>query len=236
MSSTLSSQAYQFSTRTLLGQIDQTSIAGLIRKSIVSHVQKGKTILEENNENQSIYFVLSGGVRASYISEDGKEISLADIGAGDCFGEFSVIDGGLTSASVTTTEDSRIASISRSRFRELLGENRPFVEALLRHLVTKIRQRTRRIIEFSALPVSLRVRAELLRLAKPDPENQDRGTIAHPPTQTELAAFISSHREAVAREMAALIRNGTLTRSDGGLVITSLSGLRASIIGTAEMI
>lgn len=230
-----STQIYQFGRATLLGQIDQASLAGLIGKAIVTKVPKRKVILEEDTDNQNIYFVLMGRVRASYISEDGKEISLADIGAGDCFGEFSVIDGGPTAASVVATEDSRIASISRPRFEELLGENRPFVQALLRHLVTKIRQRTRRIVEFSALPVSLRVRAELLRLAKPDPADQDRGTISHPPTQTELAAFISSHREAVAREMAALIRTGTVMRSDRGLIITSLSELRASIIGTAEI-
>ena len=133
------------------------------------------------------------------------------------------------------TEDSKIASISRARFDELLSENRPFVQALLRHLVTKIRQRTRRIVEFSALSVSHRVRAELLRLAKPDAHSHDEGTIAHPPTQSELATFISSHREAVAREMAALTRTGMVTRSAAGLVIRSLSELRASIIGTTEI-
>jgi CRP/FNR family cyclic AMP-dependent transcriptional regulator len=235
MSMALSPQTYQFDAATLLGQIDEASFAALVGKAIVSKVPKRKVILEENSDNQNIYFVLTGRVRASYISEDGKEISLADIGAGDCFGEFSVIDGAPTSASVMATEDSRIASISRPRFEELLSENRPFVQALLRHLVTKIRQRTRRIVEFSALPVSLRVRAELLRLAKPDRADQDRGTIAHPPTQTELATFISSHREAVAREMAALARTGMVTRSAGGLVIRSLSDLRASVIGTAEI-
>jgi CRP-like cAMP-binding protein len=175
-------------------------------------------------------------VRVSYVSEDGKEISLADIGAGDCFGEFSVIDGGRTAASVIATEDSRIASITRPRFEELLGENRPFVQALLRHLVTKIRQRTKRIIQFSALSVNLRVRAELLRLAKPDDMDQDRGTIAHPPTQSELATFISSHREAVAREIAVLRRQGLITTGEDGLVIRSLSKLRASIIGFGEIV
>jgi len=199
-------------------------------------VSKRKVIIEENSENQNIYFVLVGRVRASYISEDGKEISLADIGPGDCFGEFSVIDGQPTSAAVAATEDSRIAAIGRSRFHELLGDNQAFVHALLRYLVTKIRQRTKRIVEFSALPVSVRVRAELLRLAKPDPINHDTGTIPQPPTQSELATFISSHREAVAREMAALARTGLVTRSSGGLVIRSLSELRASVVGSADIL
>jgi CRP-like cAMP-binding protein len=226
----------QFDATTLLGQIDQRSLSALIGRAVITKASRSKVILEENSNNYSIYFVLSGRVRASYVSQDGKEISLAEIGAGDCFGEFSVIDGAPTSASVTAMEDSKIASISRGRFEELLTDNLPFVQALLRHLVTKIRQRTRRIVEFSALPVSLRVRAELLRLAKPDPVDQDRGVIAHPPTQSELATFISSHREAVAREMGTLVRTGMVTRSGAGLVIRSLSHLRASVIGTAEIL
>src|SRR4051794_19126559 len=120
MSSTLPTQTYHFGDATLLGQLDQASLAGLLGKAVVIRVARRKVILEENSDNQNIYFVLTGRVRASYISEDGKEISLADIGAGDCFGEFSVIDGGPTSAAVMATEDSRVASISRSRFEELL--------------------------------------------------------------------------------------------------------------------
>ena len=230
------SQLSRFSRTTLLGQLDEVSLKIVMSKANILNVSKRKIVLEEHGRNQNMYFVLAGRVRASYISADGKEISLADIGAGDCFGEFSVIDGGLTSASVVTMEDLRIASISRARFDELLSENCPFVQALLRHLVTKIRQRTKRIVEFSAMPVGHRVRAELLRLAELDPQDLDRGTIADPPTQTELATFISSHREAVAREIAALIRSGLVIRKDGGLIIKSLSDLRTSILGTTEII
>jgi CRP/FNR family cyclic AMP-dependent transcriptional regulator len=236
MSSRPIPQELRFPPASLLGQLDHASLANLLDRANLIEAPKRKVVLEENSENQSIYFVLTGRVRASYISEDGKEISLTEIGSGDCFGEFSVIDGERTSAAVTATEDSRIAAVSRSRFDELIGDNQAFVHALLRHLVTKIRQRTTRIVEFSALPVSLRVRAELLRLARPDPANHDRATIAEPPTQSELATFISSHREAVTREMAALARIGLVVRSGNVIVIRSLSQLRASIIGTAEIL
>jgi CRP-like cAMP-binding protein len=128
------------------------------------------------------------GFRASYIYEYGKEILLADIGASDCFGEFLAIDGQPTSAAVAATEDSRIATISRSRFHDRLSDNRPLC---MRRSAAPAsgdqdpseHNADRRIVEFSALLVSLRVRAELLRLAKPDGVNHDCGTIQQPPMQ-----------------------------------------------------
>ena len=68
-------QTYQFDRATLLGQIDQDSLAGLIGKAMIIKVPKRKVILEENSDNQNMYFILTGRVRASYISEDGKEIT-----------------------------------------------------------------------------------------------------------------------------------------------------------------
>lgn len=227
---------YNYNARTLLGQLDEKTIRLIIDKSSKLKFKKSKLIVEENARNLNLYFVLAGGVRASYVSKDGKEISLADIGPGDCFGEFSVIDGQSTSASVVATEDSQLALISRNDFVNLLAESQDFVHILLRHLVSKIRQRTIRIIEFSSLPVGQRVRAELLRLATPVSGVYDLGTIDHPPTQSDLATFISSHREAVAREMAELTRIGLITKVDGKITIHSISKLRASIIGIAELV
>jgi len=231
-----SAKTYHFDEKSILGQLDDDTTKLILMMANKLHIYRTKVIVEEHTENLNLYFVLSGSVRASYISRDGKEISLADIGPGDCFGEFSAIDGQLTSASVIASEECQIAVIGRRDFLRLLAESQSFVQVLLRHLVSKIRQRTIRIIEFSSLPVGHRVRAELLRLATPLIDDRNAGVISHPPTQRELANFISSHREAIAREMAELVRSGLITKNNGKITIHSLSRLRASIIGATEII
>jgi CRP/FNR family transcriptional regulator, cyclic AMP receptor protein len=224
-----------FGAPTILGQIDPDTLELLDSISTKLKFEKQSVILDENAYNENLYFVLSGTVRASYFSRDGKEISLADLGPCDCFGEYSVIDGQATSSSVIATQKCLIAVISRHQFTSLLARSPSFLDVLLRHLVSKIRQKTIRIVEFSSLPVNKRVRAELLRLAVPRQGESDQGVIAQPPTQIELANFVSSHREAVAREMAELARTGLIVRAGSTIHIPSLFRLRASIYGSKDL-
>ena len=72
---------------------------------------------------------------------------------------------------------------------------------MLPQLVTKIRALTTRVYEFSTLAVSNRIQAELLRLASLGTKEGKGARIAPAPTHTEIAARVSTHREAVTREL-----------------------------------
>ena len=82
-----------------------------------------------------------------------------------------------------------------------------------------------RVLEYSTLGVRQRVYCELLRLARTDPDNVRRGVISPRPTHTEIAARVSTHREAVAREMKALEREKYLQRQRGAFVLMDIPGL-----------
>jgi len=64
-----------------------------------------------------------------------------------------------------------------------------------------------------------------LRLARPDPNDATRAIVSPPPIQSEIAARVSTHREAVAREMKQLERLGHLQRRRGALVLTNVPTL-----------
>ena len=68
---------------------------------------KNTVIVNEGDETDSLYVIVSGRVKV-YVSDDaGKEIVLATQGAGEYFGEM-VLDEGPRSASVMTLEPSQI--------------------------------------------------------------------------------------------------------------------------------
>ena len=69
-----------------------------------------------------------------------------------------------------------------------------------------------RVNEFSTLDVRYRIHAELLRLARPEPDKPGRAIISPPPVHAEIAARVSTRREAVARELKALERTGLIER------------------------
>jgi CRP/FNR family cyclic AMP-dependent transcriptional regulator len=73
-----------------------------------------------------------------------------------------------------------------------------------------------------------RVYSELLRLAKAETGGGET-KITPPPTQAELAARVSTRRDAVSRELKRLERAGLIVRRRGGIVILKPSELYARI-------
>jgi CRP/FNR family transcriptional regulator, cyclic AMP receptor protein len=91
-----------------------------------------------------------------------------------------------------------------------------------------------RVVEFSALAVQHRVHAELLRLARISSPGHATAVIYPVPTHTDIANRISTHREAVTRELGNLCRAGLLERRNGSLVIrdvNKLSKMVADVLG-----
>ena len=85
---------------------------------------------------------------------------------------------------------------------------------------------TDRVYEFSTLLVRDRLIRELLRLAGDPQPSSNEAAITPAPTHVELAAKISTHREAVSRAMSALAKEKLITKRSGTLVLRDLSALR----------
>jgi CRP/FNR family transcriptional regulator, cyclic AMP receptor protein len=64
---------------------------------------------------------------------------------------------------------------------------------------------------------------ELLRLAN---TQGDEAAVEPAPTHFELAAMISTHREAVSREMSALAKRGLIEKRGARLMLIELETLR----------
>ena len=101
--------------------------------------------------------------------------------------------------------------------------------ALLNQFVSKIRMLTTRVYEFSALAVANRIQAELLRLANLAAQDGNCATIASPPTHSEIASRISTHREAVTRELNRLARLGLIERKGTSMVVKDVRRLAAMV-------
>ena len=193
---------------------------------LVRHAyDRGEIVIAHDEAGRDLFFVVDGRARATIYSEGGREVSYRDIEPGDIFGELSAIDGGARSASVVAIEASRVARLSGTAFRELVDEEPGLAWALLEHLSAQMRRMTERVYEFSTLLVRKRLIRELLRLAGPQEVSRDAAAISPAPTHGELAASISTHREAVSREMSALAKKGLIQKRSGVLLLRDLPAL-----------
>jgi len=187
----------------------------------------GQTILQRQDASRDIFFVVRGRVRAIYHSMAGREIHFGDLAAGEIFGEFGAIDGEPRSSDIVCVTDALIASMSAETFWDVLRRHATVCAAILRRLTQIARAGSRRVVEFSTLPVRSRLHAELLRLARagePCP-SRNAAIIAPAPTHAELASRISTHREAVTRELNELARAKLIEKAGNTLIIRDVAAL-----------
>jgi CRP-like cAMP-binding protein len=193
------------------------------------HYEPGEAIVDYLEASDDVFFIAAGEARVNIYSLAGKAVTFTDLGPGDMFGEYAAIDGARRSATIEARTSCFVASMSGTAFRELLQSEPVAMMALLRQFVSKIRALTTRVYEFSALAVNNRIQAELLRLGRLAPREGKGVRIASAPTHSEIASRISTHREAVTRELNRLSRLGIIERKSGALLIKDIDRLAAMV-------
>ena len=191
--------------------------------------EPGEPIVDYLDTSNDVFFITAGEARVSIYSVDGKAITFTDLGPGDMFGEYAAIDENRRSATIEARKLCHVASMPAVVFQELLHQEPAVMHALLRQFVAKIRTLTTRVYEFSALAVGNRIQAELLRLAKLAPQDGKSALIGAAPTHSEIASRISTHREAVTRELNRLSRLGIIERRGGALLVKDINRLAAMV-------
>ena len=185
----------------------------------------GQEIISHHDQSLDAYFLVEGKARIIIYSFSGKPVIFRDARPGEVFGEFAAIDQLPRSATVEATTDCLTAAIRPEAFMDALLTHPEVAGNTMRWLVAQSRALTSRVLEFSTLAVRNRLHAELLRLAQEDIRDDGSAVIMPLPTHADLASRISTHREAVTREMSRLAKSGLIERNGEALVIRDLHEL-----------
>jgi CRP/FNR family cyclic AMP-dependent transcriptional regulator len=203
----------------LFRSLADDAIGRLDTQCIWRRAKARECILDYREGGAELYFVAQGHVRVQIRTTSGKETILRDIRDGEFFGELAAIDGLPRTATIVAVADSIIAKMPPAVFRDVVHRYPDACDQLLALLASQVRMLANRVNEFGALDVRKRIYAELLRLSRPARAGDRQAVISPPPTHAELAARVSSHREAVTRELNSLERAGLLERRRGALVL-----------------
>ncbi len=118
----------------LFSELDKRHLRALARLVDEVSVGEGQELIHQGDEGDEFFVLLEGRAR---VDRDGAVI--AQLGAGDCFGEMSLLDDGPRSASVTATAEATLLTLHRADFERMLDANPSVSRALLRHLSGRIR-------------------------------------------------------------------------------------------------
>lgn len=185
-------------------------------------------VVDFEDPTTDVFFVVQGAVRVLLRTADGGRTQILDeFAAGDLVGEMSAIDDAPRSARVEALVRTRLCVMPAAAFLDLAFTSRIVGLRLMRLLTARVRGQNQRLLEHTALPIRLRLVAELLRLSRPRPDGTR--ALSPPPTQEELADRIGARRETVSREVASLSRSGLVRRTRSALVLDDPAALRAVV-------
>ena len=185
----------------------EDSLRQFAPRGVVRAFPKHAIVVNEGDETDSLYVVLSGRVKAYVTGEEGREIVLKPIDAGDYFGEL-VLDGGPRAASIMTLEPCRMFVMSADDVGALLSAHPPFTRDLIAKLIGKVRSLSRKVQDLALKDVYGRFVRFLEEHAVTD--GQER-VVPERLTQHDIAARIGGSREMVSRIIRDLTAGGYIS-------------------------
>ena len=194
----------------------------------------GAQIFRKGDDGLGLLAVISGLVKISVPSDDGKEIVLRLVSRNEIFGEIALLDGGPRTADATAVTKSQLLSLDRRDFVPLLEDEPPLAIRLLTLVSHRLRQTSEQVEDMTFADPQKRLAKALLRLAEVQggpPSETPRIAI----TQKELGRTIGLSRESTNKwlrdwEVAGHIslEKGACTIRDRGFLTALADGGGAS--------
>ena len=189
---------------------------------------RGAVLFHEQDDSDRVIVVLSGRVKVSTVTDDGREVVLAFRGPGDLVGELSSIDRRPRSATVSAVEPVEALTLAASEFRAFLHAHPRVALLLLEMLTRRLRDADRKRVEFAAHDTVGRVSARLVELAEAHGRPAKGGVeITLPLSQEELAGWTGASREAVGKALQLMRGLGWVATQRRRITVLDLEALRA---------
>ena len=169
---------------------------------------KGSYIVYAEDPGPNLMFLAEGEVKITLIGDEGKEIVIAHLAAGEFFGEIALLTDEERSANVVALSDCLLYMLSKEDFEQHLLENTGLTHALLRVMACRLRSAATKIGDLALFDVYRRVARTLKTLAKKESSEDEALVIQQRPTHQELAALVGTSREMVTRALKGLEEDG----------------------------
>lgn len=149
----------------LFAGLDERSTGELLDKLTSVRIRRGETLFHEGATGDKVYVVLSGKMKLTKTSADGRENLLAVIGPGEMFGELSLFDPIPRTSAAAAISDSELAALGHQELRPWITAHPEVAMQLLRALVQRLRRTNEVMADLVFTDVPGRVAKALLDLA-----------------------------------------------------------------------
>ena len=196
----------------------------LCRYAQPTSLKRGATLFAKGDPGHSLYAVISGTVKISVSSPDGRNAILNLIGAGEVFGEMSVLDGRVRSADATANTNCEILVIDRRDFLPFVNSQPALAMKFIELLCERLRWTSDQVEQIILQDLPGRLASALLGLTEKRKLESANRTIAI--TQQEISEMVGMTRESINKQLRAWAARDWLRLEHGAIVVLNADPLR----------
>jgi len=112
----------------------------LAKRMVERRYDAGKAIVNQDQGGEGFFIIISGKAEALRERSDGVKVAVNNFGSMDYFGELALLDEGLRTASVVTTEPTTCLVLTRWDFLAALREDVEMSILILQELARRFRR------------------------------------------------------------------------------------------------
>ncbi len=177
-------------------------------------------VFEQGDVDRVVFLIKRGKVRISRRTIDGKEVTVAVLGAGDIFGEETLFSGGPRATVAMCLEESLLCTSKASDLFALLHEDPTLALNVAQILSERLGDASEAMEDLAYARVTDRLMHLFQRLASEHGRPIDAGSLIDVRlTHSDLASLVGSTRETVSLELANLTGAGRLATSGRRFVL-----------------
>jgi CRP/FNR family cyclic AMP-dependent transcriptional regulator len=186
--------------------------------------EPGEVLFREGEPGQHMLVLQSGTVRISKTGKNGEK-TLAVLGAGEFFGEMSILNAKPRNATATVETRAKVLVIDARTFEQMVIGNTEIAVRLIKKLARRLDSANELIDVLMHRDPKARVILGLSRQADMIGRPREDGGIVVPITPEELADEVGLSAEEVNEVLSRLVRLRIVTTDKSGIVVSGMAKL-----------
>jgi cAMP-dependent protein kinase regulator len=126
---------------TLFASFERDALEKILASTELRSFEQGDIIVTEGERGSSLYLIVGGTVKVFTRTKDGSNLPLAELGAGDFFGEVSLLSGRPRTATITASSAVTAVELDHDSLERIAGDH-PEVRQVLEDFYERRAQHT----------------------------------------------------------------------------------------------
>src|SRR6202051_4988958 len=205
--------------------LEPEAFVQLCRYAKHTTLKRGATIFSKGDPGNSLVAVISGAVKISISSADGRSAILNLLGPGEIVGEVALLDGQARTADATANTNCEIFVIDRREFLPFVRSQPELAMKFIELLCARLRWTSDQVEQIILQNLPGRLASALIRLTEKHKLAPGGRTIAV--TQQEISEIVGMTRESINKQLRIWASRKWVRLEHGAIVVLNTEQLQA---------